>query len=288
MNVPAIGRVRGIFGIFVPGLFLLVNFSVCVYSAVDRTGDTGQFLRHCATEPTMGLVMAIGLGYLMGVILRLLQTDVADRCSAWWLRRFSLHVRQEELPPADPAEKGINRAGQRVCRMVRVACRRLRRPRGAPLLYATENFPYISWLGYVCKRDLPDEARAFYQDVWLPRAQLHRSNREFFNFCKTILSSLDERASFEVFAAEDMSRYVAGMFYALIAATLSMLGAFVVMCLRGEFMGVFLVVAGIYLFAVWRILNRFRILRIKETQTLFAAMFRHSDKFRPWTFTTHP
>ena len=89
MNIPTIGGTRGIFEIFVPGVFLLLNIGGVLYLSPFIDQNTKDLLLSASSSPVLGLVIAICFGYLIGILLRLLPVDLADNLSAGWLRRFS-------------------------------------------------------------------------------------------------------------------------------------------------------------------------------------------------------
>ena len=189
MNIPTIGGARGIFEFFVPGIFLLLNFSAVAYLFPFTDSDTKRIIAAGASNPALALVVAISFGYLIGVVLRLFQTDLPDRLSAAWLRRFIRHARQQK---------------------------------NSFKLWATEEFPYLGWIEQVCRLYLPPEALIFYNKTW-GRRKPGEQNKQFFTFVKVMVSSNDERSAGEMYAAEALSRYIAGMFYALSFASVLIL-----------------------------------------------------------------
>ena len=184
MNIPTIGGARGIFEIFVPGVFLLLNLSAVIYLFPYTDDETRRLIASGASNPILVLVIGVGFGYLIGVLLRLFRTDLPDKWSALWLRRFDRHALEGK---------------------------------GRFKLYATEDFPYIGWIGESCKQYLPCEVQTFYDKVWAGRKQAGH-NKQFFNFCKMMINSTDERAANEIYAAESLTRYISGMFFALVLA----------------------------------------------------------------------
>ena len=71
----------------------------------------------------------------------------------------------------------------------------------------TEAFPYIGWVEEACRQYLPPEALQFYKKIWAKRKQVGE-NKQFINFCKIIISSSDERAANEIYAAEALYRVI--------------------------------------------------------------------------------
>jgi hypothetical protein len=105
-------------------------------------------------------------------------------------------------------------------------------------------------------------------------------NRQYFNFCKAIVSSQDSIAGAELYAAEAMSRYIAGMLYALLTAFGLMAFTAAASLAAGRWpilLAPILTVA--YGFAIVGILGRYRFMRIKEVELLFAACYRNRAVF---------
>jgi len=252
MNVPTIGGARGIFEFFVPGMFLLLNLGVVAYLFPFTDSETKRIITAGASNSAIALVVAVSFGYLIGVVLRLFQTDLPDRLSAWWLRRFDRNSRQET---------------------------------GGFKLWATEEFPYLGWIEQVCMLYLPPEALEFYRKTW-GRRRPGEQNKQFFTFVKVMVNSNDERAGDEMYAAESLSRYISGMFYALSLACFSILVT-VIVCYfvsRQVLIGLVVILLA-YLFVIVEILAHYRFIRIKEVETVFAASFRNKAIFEEATKT---
>ncbi len=251
MNIPTIGGTRGIFEIFVPGVFLLLNIGAAIYSFPILDDHTANLLSSLAMNSILDLVVGVCFGYLVGVLLRLIKTDTLDKISAWWLRVFDGKVieRYEE--------------GKRVYR-----------------LSATEGFPYIGWIGQVATGYLPPEALHFYQKVWAKRQRESNQNKQFFNFCKLVVSCNDERAANEIYAAEALTRYIAGMFYALFfASILIVFAVFARYLTLGQWATGLVILLGVYFLAMVIIVQRFRKMRIREVEVVFAASYKNQFLF---------
>jgi hypothetical protein len=247
MIIPTIGGARGIFEILVPGMFLLVNLGVVVYLLPFIDVETRDLIAACVTEPVVAVVIGVVFGYLIGLLLRLLQPAGPDRLSAAWLgRRY----------------------------------RRARKQGGKIPLYISERFPYIGYLGGMCRQRIcSSDVLDFYKKTWAPRRR-RGQNLEFFNFCKAMILSEDERSASEIYAAEAFVRYMSGMFYALVAAFCMILVTFVVRWVDvGRPMAGLIIMLCTYLLAIGMILRSFRFIRIKEAQTVFAASFKNRSIF---------
>jgi hypothetical protein len=251
MNIPTIGGARGIFEIFVPGMFLLVNLGMVVYLFPFMDDETKHLVAACASDPVVALLITVGFGYLVGVLLRLFRPDFPDRLSAAWLGKF---------------------------------LRRKRQDNGKLERWVHSDFPYIDWIEELCREWLgSDEALEFYEKTW-GREERRREKKgpssPFFNFCKVIVSCADERAAGEVYAAEAFTRYLSGMFYALAFASAMILGIVVLRyVVDGETMVGLMIVLCFYLFAIGAILCRFRSIRAREVEIVFAACFGNRHLF---------
>ncbi len=249
MNIPTIGGAQGIFEIFVPGMFLLLNLAVVVYLLPFTDGETKNLLIASASNGPLILVIAITFGYLIGILLRLFSPELPDNCSTAWMRRFH---------------------------------RRARVSKNSFRLSVTEPFPYIEWIGEVCKQYLPLEAQDFYQKVWLNRKQPEGRNKQFFNYCKVLINSCDKMAANEIYTAESMTRYISGMFYALVLSCIALLITVIAQhILYGQAMAGLLMILLAYILCIWAIVRRFRDIRIKEVETVFTASLKNRELFLP-------
>jgi hypothetical protein len=244
-NVPTVSSARGVFDIFMPGLFLFLNLGLVVYLLPFVDSDTRAFFGAVVQDEALLLVLTIGCGYLIGVLLRLRQTQYPDRWSAWWRRTFSGYTRGKS--------EDVN-------------------------LWAEEEFPYIGWIGKVCKQYLSPEAQRFYDATWAPRKQVGQ-NRQFFNFCKVMINSVDARSADEINAAEALSRYIAAMFFAVAIAFILILITAIWLWSAGQAMMGLLVLLLVYLLALIVILSYFRFVRIREVEIVFAASLKNRSIF---------
>ena len=251
MNIPGIGGTRGIFEIFVPGVFLLLNISAMLFSLPFLDDHTKELITSLASNSVLDVVVSICFGYLIGILLRLLRTDTLDKFSAWWLRAFDKKAR---------AKTSDGRKAYR--------------------LSATEGFPYIGWIGEVAAGYLPPEALHFYEKIWAKRQRESNQNKQFFNFSKLVVSCNDENAANEIYAAESFTRYIAGMFYALLfASILIVLTIILRYVFLGELLIGFVALLAAYLLAILIIVQRFRKMRIREVEVVFAASYKNRELF---------
>jgi hypothetical protein len=276
MNIPTIGGARGIFEIFVPGLFLLLNFGIVAYLLPFIDQRTREMVTTVTANSILGLIVAVCFGYLIGILLRLLKTDHIDKLSSAWLKAFDKKSLEDERS-REPKDK--NRTFAWLKRIFNKSTRQSTKP-----VYkssVTDEFPYIVWLGEVAKWYLPPEALTFYKKVWAPRDRgSNKRNKQFFNFCKVVVTSYDEKAANEIYAAEALTRYIAGMFYALMAASFLIIVTFVIVGLESEqWMTGLLFMLLPYAFAMLIIIQRFRKIRIREVEVVFAASFKNRKAF---------
>ncbi|HTX90695.1 MAG TPA: hypothetical protein VMC09_05705 [Anaerolineales bacterium] len=244
MDIPAIGEARGIFEIFVPGTFLLLNLGFVLYMFPYTDSEIKSLISAGASNPAIALIIAVSFGYLIGILLRLFRPEFPDKLSARWLRIFA---RRE-----DPRESRI---------------------------WSTEEFPYITWIGESCSLFLSKDAQDFYDKTWKLR-KMAGQNKQFFNFAKVVIISNDTQAAAEVYAAEALTRYISGMFYALSFAFLLLLATIVLSYLvSGQLLGGLIFIVSAYLFAILIILTRFRFIRIKEVEVVFAASYKNKEHF---------
>ena len=149
--------------------------------------------------------------------------------------------------------------------------------------------PYVERIGKNCESRYSQQAVIFYNQVWKERqlkSKKHPNkdveNTEFFNLCKIILLSLNKDLAAECYAAEALNRYISSMFFALGIAIILMVSAvLIVFIYSGNISILLLSVAGIYFVAEIIIVWRYRFIRVKEADTVFAAMFAMKDKILP-------
>ena len=247
-KIPAIGGPRGVFEIFAPGLFLLLNIVGGLYLLPFTDDQTRKQLGSIVTSPALALFVVVPFGYLAGVVLRIVRAEVPDRASKRFLRFYDRNAHRGKRVDS---EKDIGN------------------------LYAYDDFPYSHWLESVVRRRFPQDVNTFFASAWKGK-----SSKQFLNFCKIVLSVSDPLAAAEIYAAESISRYISGMYYALVTAFLITAA---VICSRiavGARVGAALpVVAGAYVIGLVAILANFRFIRIKEVETVFAAAFKNRHLF---------
>ena len=181
-DIPGIGITRGVFDIFVPGVFLLVHIVGVLAPSFAPGTDIGDMVTPFSSNPVLAAAAFVCFAYLIGMLLRLLKTGIPDRLSTCILR---------------------------------LSFRRSWRAR----VFLSGRFPYFSYLRHVAGTKLPPKAHQFYKKFWLPHS-CKNDNRQFFNYCKAIVNAADARSGAEAYAAEATTRYVSSMFYALFTSML--------------------------------------------------------------------
>lgn len=95
MDVPKIGGTRGIFEIFVPGVFLFINLTLILFASVypffGKIGEINEIVK-IIFSPLVLIVIFISFGYLLGVVLRLISPNKLDKLSG------KLFFTTEEFP----------------------------------------------------------------------------------------------------------------------------------------------------------------------------------------------
>ncbi|HNW74279.1 MAG TPA: hypothetical protein PKN44_11685 [Bacteroidales bacterium] len=230
-GVPSIGGTRGIFEIFIPGAFLLLNITFVVHTFIVKENDFSDIVNTISVQPVPGLIILVCFGYLLGVLLRLLKTPFVDTLSGRFNSVFFYQTGSED---------------SRICK---------------------EAFPYFEYISKLSKTNLPDIAHTFYGHFW-GKFKRDNGNREFYNYCKTIINAIDARSSSEIYAAEALTRYVTSMFYALTVSLPFVLAA--------SFISLyFLLFVFAYLISMAIILKNLRFLRVKEVEIVFVASMKN-------------
>jgi hypothetical protein len=269
-GVPAVGGTRGIFEIFVPGAFLFLNMIGVGYVwMIVQNIPLDDSVEKLAAQPVLALIVLVCFGYLLGIVLRLLKTRAPDRWSGYY-RWFRFQVKRfcfGTLPGIVLCILGVllpdkwnEYLGSRFSK--------IRKESGRGNL---EVFPYHSYVGKVTVRRLPPDAHMFYQKFWgLCETPGYNA---FFNYCKTIINSLDPKSAAEIYAAEALVRYVASMFYALIFSS-GLVSLALFLTSQPKFLVFHPLLCAflcVYLVAIIVILGNLRPLRCKEVEIVFAA-----------------
>lgn len=241
-NIPSIRQSSGVFEIFVPGVFLLVNYLAAIFIAVY---PELQKIPPPAPAETIafGLILFTCLGYLFGMALRLLKTSRPDRLSGW------LNL---------------------------LRCKILRKQ---PPLWVIEPYPYIGWSSIKIQKDLPPQVHQFYLEFWKDRKTVSENTR-FINYCKNLLNVKDNPITVEIAAAEATLRFLSGMFYSLIISIIVLIGVITTTNSGASCRQyiIFIVILP-YLICLYIITSNFRLFRLKEVDIIFDATYQNKDLF---------
>jgi len=97
------------------------------------------------------------------------------------------------------------------------------------------------------------------------------NNRQFYNYRKIFVIAKGGLLADEIYAAEALTRYMAGMSYALVAAFLGVAATAWFRCKADLPYGTWAALSGVYAIALFLIVINFRLIRLKEVETLFAS-----------------
>lgn len=297
--IPTIGEARGLFEIFIPGVFLLLNLAGALFYIESSLWNVSILIELINKNQIMMLLVVIVLGYLAGVVLWLARAD--------WPDQLSVHLRKwasrnlawlDKLPLSSKFSTSAREA----------------------FYQNEEQFPYIISLGSITNEFLPEKARRFYSECWEPRGKKESNqgletfkaqgtmqdsktenikNKYFFIYCKTLINAIDGKSASEIYANEALIRYIAAMFYALfvslvcwvIVVAVRLLSNFPRTTFVSDSMGSLLQNASacpvllkggpdwaepilfiiFYTLSIIILLWHFRYMRFKEVQTVFTA-----------------
>lgn len=240
-TIPTVGGAKGIFEIFIPGIFLLLNFCGAYLVLAHGSLCVNQTTLWISS-PVVGIMSAIAFGYLLGVVLRTMPVGFAD----WWSAKL-LSVWHWKT-----------------------------RKKGEESLFFTDSFPFARWLKARCRRKYPDDTNAFFDEVWAKGTE-GGHGRVFFNFCKVMVMSEDEWTASEIYSAEALSRYIASTFWTLVVSFFLLLAIGIHRGFSFETESMSLLLYGLmalYLAGIVAILLTFRLIRLREVELVFALSFK--------------
>lgn len=184
MEIPKIANTKGIFEIFIPGTFLIVNmmgsFILFFHSHIDTNLNDQSFLVKFLMNPVFCTIILICFGYLAGIVLRLLRPEMPERWSKFYHSKIHKKYANNDITFFD------------------------------------SEFPYLEWFDYLFKnRNYPEEYKSTFERIWCSGIGIPHK-KHFFNFYKLLVCFHDKDVAEEIFSAEAVSRYNVGMFYALL------------------------------------------------------------------------
>jgi len=246
MEIPKIGGAKGIFEIFVPGTFLVINLIVGLFilsfPQLKMFNSVDLELIKILINPISIIVFLICFGYLTGMILRLLRPDKPDKRSK---------IRYSKI------YKDLDSS-----------------------IYTSE-FPYISWFKHLFSTNsYPEKSRKIFEKLWLP-GEKNKLGKPFFNFYKLIICYNDSKAASEIFSTESVTRYIAGIYYALRISIFYFLAIIILLIvdfllsihwfyasMQIPIIVVLIAISIIYYIALRKIISNFRMIRIKEVESV--------------------
>ena len=306
MDFPS-SNARSFFEILMPGVFLLINLIFFLFLPLFNKTYGGAKPENITALCSGSSIIAFLLcfGFLLGVVLRMMKTSLADSWSAWFIKHFS------------PQEAGKG--------------------------YISESFFYQKWMLETYEIFLPGPSYAICNKIWnqaftaskaagagsgtSPAAQNQENNMPpvvnlcvhilklilyfcnavlrliipippikkpapkddpavrmtaFYNLCKGIAIKHDENSAKEILAAEALTRFIAGSLYALIFCFgLTLCHGLLVLCLSPWRQSCFAFAAAMsYLLLITLILYNFRTMRLREVNTVFAAALANHVEFK--------
>ncbi len=278
MDFPKSG-VKGFFEILMPGVFLLLNLlgTLGLLMMAFATQEQRDAALKFVTSQTYALSLILSFGYLLGVVLRSFRTEIVDCLSGRFIRFV----------------KCIAKWAVRLLLAPCIACRVCRRFRRSAIKrfnlddsYLTEPFFYDSWMQHKCSQRFAPPVLDFYERHWSARFSptMGYRNTTFFNLCKSILNKVDPNSASEAYAAEAMTRFLAGSFYALFFAfVLALVDVRIVRsCSPPDLCCLPAVLAILYFLLMLGILWEFRLLRCKEVDVVFSACFTNRVYFEDY------
>ena len=270
-SLTAVAEIRGFFEIFLPGLFLLLHIVLFIYCASPAV--TAELMRWLSSNlATAASVMGLPAGYVLGFALRLGRTTFADKVSGR-MTRWLRGGRQ----PIDYAETYWNEDDGMQHKKLRI-----------PKPIRRERFPYPGLMMAHIAKKLP-EALAFYDSVWLVETiddagRPCRGSDVFrFNFLKTLLGSLDDRAAKDIFAMEMMVRHAAHLSYALLLSTLFVFASAVISRftkIQPQLWFPLLCLTVIEATILLTFLLNLRLLRLSEVELVFFCCYRNGIRLK--------
>ena len=256
MEIPKIANTKGIFEIFIPGTFLIVNmmgvFILFFHSYIDTNLNDQSFLVKFLMNPVFCTIILICFGYLAGIVLRLLRPEMPERWSKFYHNK-----------------KYANN----------------------DITFFDSEFPYLEWFDYLFKNsNYPEEYKSTFERIWCSGIGISHK-KHFFNFYKLLVCFHDKDVAEEIFSAEAVSRYNVGMFYALLISIVLLFITAVTFPLYEfflygffDFHDLYIFIIGflffIYLFSFKTIVSNFRLIRIKEVETVIIASLKNEKKLK--------
>jgi hypothetical protein len=250
MNIPTIGGARGIFEVLLPGAFLQVNVIVLIALAPFFDKASMVAVEKMCSNAIFLAVFFVAVGYFAGMIINIMRTGTVDYISSIFVKYFLGFV-VRYVP------RGKVKYEEVVC-------------------YSGLRFPYTKWIGHIVENYLPGESCSFFRSTWEGR-----DSKEYFNYIKAILLLDGGSQMVEILTAENISRYLANIFYSLVLSLFMSVVVFLYkVLLLEEYSFILTAVIMFYAFSIYEILKNFRIVRIKEAMVVFTASYKNKHLFQ--------
>ena len=200
-RLSAISEIRDFFEVFLPGFFLLLHIALLAYCAVPASARVVFNAWLPGNLWAAAAFIGLPVGYVLGLALRLGRTSYADSVSGRLVRFTSGRklISAAEGWWGPELVHGYFRLAKSIIQ---------------------EGIPYPGLIMQRVAVNLPTEARIFYESLWITQTRgevprVVKIDLLRFNFFKTLVASLDDRAARDMFAFEMRVRHAAHTCYAL-------------------------------------------------------------------------
>ena len=235
-------------GVIIPGAFLFINIFAVSYS---------ENLENLLSQSGLGysfVVLSLLLSYIIGYILRLIKPRYVESFSVPILLLISLFL------------KLITKIS-RFLKIKKLSEFKIRSSKEI-----LEDFPYIEWFFSIHLKQLPDTINNFFNDFKTKEYanNLDRMGAAFFNYCKHYVIENSNYLRDELYFTEGLTRFLNGMFYAIILSTTIIFIKTIHMSFEYSAFNYILMA---YLAFLFIILIRYKGLRRLETVICFISFF---------------
>ena len=262
MEIPKIANTKGIFEIFIPGTFLIVNISgifiLLFYPSLKGSLNQETFPLQFIFNPFFGAIIIICFGYLTGIVLRFLRPEMPDNWSKFYHTYLSMKLREKYDHSLIDSE-----------------------------------FPYLPWFNILFQKEFyPKKYLDLFQNIWIPGIEIGYK-KPYFNFYKLLTIFYDKDSSEEIYLAEAVTRYNVGIFYALLFSIILFISAFAILFLSSytifknyfyhgssSILIILLILIVLYLFAFKTIVSNFRLIRVKEVEIVIVASLKNYENLQ--------
>ncbi|MGD0546918.1 MAG: hypothetical protein ABR991_03730 [Terracidiphilus sp.] len=267
-------EMRHLFGLLVPGALFLMAIGFAVATSPFTHNCWNNLDEWSKGHEVLAITISFSLSYLSGSLFRLNSADNLDKLSGW---------ANEDGTKVNSSDIDIiwnNMTSKPIV---------LSDPEKVKRLWSSDLFPYpVFQLWRIIDKCPKDDLAALEPLLTRMKSGLPDKGRKSpFNYCKTVVFSaakeLGEELIREIRSKETEVRFFAGTFYALVLgivilillflsqiASLLILKPFIRPASIWEIVASF-VIASILVYANWKIMFRFRTLRIREVDIVLDA-----------------